>query len=85
MVVQVCLGDLALGGNFVFCLIIVAIFIGLGRAYISWLGGREILKYQFGNCRKARLDEMVKNGVRKCLYFMQLFWNYIVLGENFIG
>ena len=30
---QVCLGDLAVGGNFVFCLIIVVIFIGLGRAY----------------------------------------------------
>ena len=33
MVVQVCLGVLASGGNLVFCLIIVAIFIGLGRAY----------------------------------------------------
>ena len=29
---QVCLGDLAVRGNFVFCLIVV-IFIGLGRAY----------------------------------------------------
>ena len=30
---HICLGDLAVGGNFVFSLIIVAIFIGLGRAY----------------------------------------------------
>ena len=30
---QVCLGDLAVGENFVFCFIIVFIFIGLGRAY----------------------------------------------------
>ena len=30
---QVCLGDLVVGGNFVFCLIIVVIFTGLGRAY----------------------------------------------------
>ena len=27
------MGDLAVGGNFVFCLIIVVTFIGLGRAY----------------------------------------------------
>ena len=30
---EVCLGDLAVEGNFVFFLIIVVIFIGLGRAY----------------------------------------------------
>ena len=34
------MGDLAVGGNFVFCIIIVAIFIGLGKAYwLGWGGG----------------------------------------------
>ena len=27
----------------------------------------------------------LKNGAGKCLYFMQLFLHYILLGENFIG
>ena len=27
----------------------------------------------------------LKNGARKCLYFMQLFLHYILFGENFIG
>ena len=38
------MGDLAVEGNFVFCLIIVDIFIGLGRAYR--LGGEyfEVIK-----------------------------------------
>ena len=44
---QVCLGDLALGGNSVCCLIIIVIFIELGRAHrleggyfevIIWMG-----------------------------------------------
>ena len=43
---QVCLGDLAVAGNFVFCLIIDVIFIGLGRAYR--LAGRGILKLSNG-------------------------------------
>ena len=30
---HICLGDPAVGGNFVFSLIIVVIFIGLGKAY----------------------------------------------------
>ena len=30
---QVCLGNLAVGGKFVFFLITIVIFIGLGRAY----------------------------------------------------
>ena len=42
---QVCPGDLAVGGNFVFCLIIVVIFIGLGRAHK--LGG-GVLKLSNG-------------------------------------
>ena len=33
------IGDLAVRGNFVFCLIIVVVFIGLGRAYTLWWGG----------------------------------------------
>ena len=27
----------------------------------------------------------LKNGAGKCLYFMQLFLDYILFGENFIG
>ena len=38
------MGDLAVGGKFVFCLVIVVIFIGLGRAYR--LGGFS--NYQMG-------------------------------------
>ena len=34
---QVCLGDLAVGGNLVFCIIIVVIFLGLGE-HIGWVG-----------------------------------------------
>ena len=35
---QACLGDVAIGGNFLFCLIIVIIFIGLRTGYTE--GGR---------------------------------------------
>ena len=33
LVIRFAWWDLAVGGNFLFCLIIVVIFIGLGRAY----------------------------------------------------
>ena len=36
---QVCLENLAVEGNFVFCLILVARFIGLGRAFRLGEGG----------------------------------------------
>ena len=39
------MGDLAVGGNFVFCLIIVVIFIGLGRAYRFWGRDFEVIKW----------------------------------------
>ena len=34
---QVCLGDPTVGGNLVFCIIIVVIFLGLGE-HIGWVG-----------------------------------------------
>ena len=44
---QVCLGHLAaVGGNFVFCLMIVVIFIGLGRAYKLGVGDCEVIKWE---------------------------------------
>ena len=39
-------GDLAVRGDFVFCLVIVVIFIGLGRAYR--FGGGGVLKFLNG-------------------------------------
>ena len=35
--------------------------------------------------RRARLDEMVKNGAWKSLNLKQSFLHYIFFGENFIG
>ena len=48
--------DLALGGNFVFCLIIVVIFIGLGRAYRL---GRTL---KLSNRGQAKRDETIYGG-----------------------
>ena len=39
-------GDLAIGGNFVFCLIIVVTFIGLGIAYRFGEGDFEVIKWR---------------------------------------
>ena len=39
------MGDLAVGGNFVFCLIIVVIFMGLGRANRLGGGHFEVVKW----------------------------------------
>ena len=76
--------DLVVGGNSVCCLIIFVIFIGLGRAYR--LGGDfEVNIWGERLARRARLDEMVKNGAGKSLYFMQLFLHYVLFGENFIA
>ena len=43
------IGDLAVRGNFVFCLIIVVVFIGLGRAYTLWWGGGGVVGTGVGN------------------------------------
>ena len=50
---QVCLGDLAVGGSFVFCLIIAVIFIGLVRAYSLWRGDFEVIKWGEGQATKG--------------------------------
>ena len=55
-----------------------------------FMGGSWPLKTPYKDFNLAivgRLGWMkwLKNGARKCLYFMQLFLRYILLGENFIG
>ena len=57
----VCLGDVTVGGNFVFCLIVVVIFIGLGRAYRLGEGeGVGFWTYQLGG--KPHWDETIFMG-----------------------
>ena len=51
LVIRFAWGDLAVRGDFVFCLIIVVIFIGLGRAYRFW-GGRGVEVIKWGKAQR---------------------------------
>ena len=60
------------------------------RAGTIFYGGvnasRQLVKIlEEGNWKSTRLDEIVKMGQRKVLYFMQLFLHYSLFGESFIG
>ena len=79
---HVYLRDLAVGRKFVLCIIIVAIFIGLGEIMKLSYGGKsqsdsiifmeevDPSRHHVGNWKRSRVDEMVKNGEGKSLYFM---------------
>ena len=60
------------------------------RAGTIFYGGvnasRHLVKIlEEGNWKSTSLDEIVKKGQRKVLYFMQLFLHYFLFGESFIG
>ena len=88
--------DLAVGRNFVCCIIIVVIFIRLGEIMklsyggksqsdgIIFMGEFDPSRHHVGNWKRSRVDEMVKNREGKSLYFMQLFLHQILFGKNFI-
>ena len=59
------------------------------KGWYHFYGGRWPLKTPCKDFNLAILGlgwmKLLKNGAEKCLYFMQLFWHSILLGENFIG
>ena len=65
---------------FVFCLIIVVIFIG-GEVGGSWFLKKPCKDFNLAVAGGLGWMKWLKNGAGKCLYFMQLLLHYILFGE----